>query len=52
MNDIERTLNLLREKRRDAARGVEKAKRAGDQVGAKRAQKELERIDGEIRNLL
>jgi hypothetical protein len=48
---MRRALNNLREQRRDAARAMEKAKRAGDQVGAKRAEREVKRLDAEIENL-
>lgn len=52
MSDIQRTLNMLYEQRRNAQRGLEKARREGDQLGVKRNEKEVKRIDGEIRNLL
>lgn len=52
MEDVQRTLNLLYEQRRNAQRGVEKAKKAGDQIGQRRNEREVARLDGEIRNLL
>ncbi|AXH67226.1 hypothetical protein SEA_WOFFORD_29 [Streptomyces phage Wofford] len=48
---VRRALNSLREQRRNAARAMDKAIRAGDQVGAKRAEREIKRLDGEIENL-
>lgn len=44
-------LNQLAEKRRNAQRALDKAKKAGDQVGAKRHKKEVDRLDQEIANL-
>jgi hypothetical protein len=52
MNPEQRTLNALYEQRRNAQRGLERAKKSGDQIGAKRNQKLIEKLDGEIRNLL
>jgi hypothetical protein len=52
MNDVQRTLNALYEQRRNAQRGLERAKKAGDQIGAKREQNKIKQLDGEIRNLL
>lgn len=52
MEDIQRTLNLLYEQRRNAQRGLDKAIKAGDQIGKKRNEREIKRLDGEIRNLL
>lgn len=52
MNPEQRTLNALHEQRRNAQRGLERAKKSGDQIGAKRNQKLIEKLDGEIRNLL
>ncbi|WXW92522.1 hypothetical protein SEA_ENYGMA_29 [Streptomyces phage Enygma] len=48
---MRRALNSLREQRRDQARAFEKARRVNDEVGMKRAQREIKRIDGEIKNL-
>ena len=44
-------LNRLAEERRNQARALEKAKKAGDQIGMRRAKNEIARIDGEIANL-
>ncbi|QDF17206.1 hypothetical protein SEA_BIRCHLYN_29 [Streptomyces phage Birchlyn] len=46
-----RALSNLREKRRDAARGVDKAKRSGDRIGEQRYKREVARLDAEIKNL-
>jgi hypothetical protein len=51
MTDVERALNHLREKRRDAARGVQKAKMAGNRILEQRFKREVTRLDGEIANL-
>ncbi|AYB70872.1 hypothetical protein SEA_YABOI_33 [Streptomyces phage Yaboi] len=48
---VRRALNNLREQRRNQARAFEKARRSGDQLGMKRAQREIKRLDGEIENL-
>ncbi len=46
-----RALSNLREKRRDAARGMDKAKRSGDRIGEQRYKREVARLDAEIKNL-
>ena len=46
-----RALNALREQRRNAARGMEKAIKAKDRVGEQRYKREIARLDGEIQNL-
>lgn len=51
MTDIERALNHLREKRRDAARGMQKAKMAGNMIQEQRWKREVRRLDAEIKNL-
>lgn len=51
MTDIERALNHLREKRRNAARGVQKAKMSGNRIAEQRFKREVIRLDGEIANL-
>lgn len=51
MTEIQRALNHLREKRRDAARGVQKAKMAGNRIAEQRFKREVRRLDGEIENL-
>jgi hypothetical protein len=48
---VRRALNSLREQRRNAARGMERAKRDGDRVSEQRFKREVLRLDGEIRNL-
>jgi hypothetical protein len=51
MTDVERALNKLREQRRDAQRGREKAKKAGNQIAEQRFKREVARLDEEITNL-
>lgn len=51
MSDNTRALNHLREQRRNAARGMEKAKRAGNRIEEQRYKREVVRLDGEIENL-
>lgn len=51
MTDIERVLNKLREQRRDAQRGVDKARKAGNQIAEHTCKREVRRLDGEIANL-
>ncbi|ASR75437.1 hypothetical protein SEA_MILDRED21_29 [Streptomyces phage Mildred21] len=51
MSDVSKALNSLREKRRNAARGYDRAKAAGDRIGMQRCKREIVRLDGEIENL-
>lgn len=51
MSDVSKALNSLREKRRNAARGYDRAKAAGDRIGMQRYKREIARLDGEIANL-
>jgi hypothetical protein len=51
MSDVSRALNSLREQRRDAARGQEKAKKAGNRIEEQRYKREVARLDAEIENL-
>lgn len=51
MSDISRALNSLREQRRNAARGMDKAKNAGNRILEQRYKREVARLDGEIKNL-
>lgn len=44
-------LNRLAEERRNYARALERAKKDGNRIGIKRAEKEIARLDGEIANL-
>ena len=46
-----RALSNLREKRRDAARGMDKAKRAGDRIGEQRYKRAIADLDAQIKNL-
>lgn len=51
MSDVTRALNSLREQRRNATRGMEKAKKAGNRILEQRYKREIARLDGEIQNL-
>lgn len=50
-SDVRKALNNLYEQRRNAARGMELAKRANDRVSEQRFKREVKRLDGEIKNL-
>ncbi|QGH78220.1 hypothetical protein SEA_TRIBUTE_26 [Streptomyces phage Tribute] len=49
--DVKKALNSLYEQRRNAARGMEKAKSAGNRILEQRYKREVARLDGEIENL-
>lgn len=51
MTEIQRALNHLREQRRNAARGVQKAKMAGNRIAEQRFKRDVIRLDAEIANL-
>jgi hypothetical protein len=51
MSDVQRALNNLREQRRDAQRGADKAKRSGNRIQEQQFKREVRRLDAEIANL-
>lgn len=51
MSGLSRALNSLREQRRNAQRGLEKAVRAGNDIEAQKCRRTIRRLDEEIENL-
>ena len=51
MNEIKKAINALYEERRNAARGQEKAHKAGNRILEQRFKREVARLDDEIKNL-
>lgn len=51
MNDIQKALNNLREQRRNAQRGADKAKKSGNRIQEQQFKREVRRLDAEIANL-
>lgn len=51
MNDVQKALNSLREQRRNAQRGADKARRSGNQIQEQQFKREVRRLDAEIANL-
>lgn len=51
MRSVNKTLNRLREQRRNAARAMEKAKKDNDRIAEQRWKREVIRLDREIENL-
>lgn len=51
MNEIKKAINALYEQRRNAARGQENARKAGNRIEEQRCKREVIRLDAEIKNL-
>jgi len=51
VNERKRALNNLYEQRRNAQRGVDKARKNKNQIEEQRFKREVRRLDGEIANL-
>lgn len=51
MSDVKRALAALYEQRRNAMRGYEREKSAGNRIGMQREKRKVREIDADIRNL-